>query len=116
MVTKNSSGQPTGLIQQNGQVSTGNVIQGYDVMSYITVCKNVIASNNKRDWVDPDPAIRISNTKSGKVVDRASIVAILDKHGQEVARVISTMDGKPVVKCGAKVAIETKFAPAILEK
>ena len=32
---------------------------------FLSVCKNVIQSNNKRGWIDPDPTIRVSNTKSG---------------------------------------------------
>lgn len=81
-------------------------------MSFISVCKNVIASNNKRGWVDPDPCIRISTTPSGKVVDRAHEVGIVDAQGNIVARIVSTKDGKPVIKCGAKVAIVTEY-PAV---
>ena len=82
-------------------------------MSFISVCKNVIASNNKRGWKDPDPAIRVSETPSGKVTKRAHVLSIKDRYGQEVAQVISTTDGKPVIKCGAKVAIITKYEPEI---
>lgn len=84
-------------------------------MNYISVCKNVIASNNKRNWVNPDPAIRISRTRSGKAGMRANIVSILDDCGNEVARIISSTDGKPVLKCGAKVAIITKNDVGIIE-
>ena len=45
-------------------------------MSVLTVCKNVIASNNKCDW-HPDkvqPPIRIAKTKSGGGTDRAFTV------------------------------------------
>ena len=72
-------------------------------MNYISVCKQVIAQNNKANWEKPKPAIRVSNTPSGKVVRRAHQLAIYDKDGNEVARVVSTTDGKPVIKCGAKV-------------
>lgn len=78
-------------------------------MNYISVCKNVIASNNKRGWSDPDPAIRVSKTASGKVTSRAHTLIIKDKEGNEVGRVVSTQDGNPVIKCGAKVAIITKY-------
>ena len=84
-------------------------------MSFISVCKNVIASNNKRGWVDPDPAIRVGNSRSGKAVQRAHTLAILDAEGNEVARILSSADGKPVLKCGAKVAIETKYDTKVLE-
>lgn len=78
-------------------------------MSVVTVCKNVIASNNKRKWIDPDPSIRIANTKSGKVIDRKDVVNIVDKDGEVVATLESSTDGKPLVKCGAKVALFTKY-------
>lgn len=84
-------------------------------MSYISFCKNVIASNNKRGWRQPDPAIRVSRTPSGKVTHRAHTLSIKDKDGVEVARIISTQDGNPVIKCGAKVAIVTEFEPEIVE-
>jgi hypothetical protein len=78
-------------------------------MSYVSVCKNVIASNNKKQWVDPDPTIRVSNTPSGKVTQRANTIEILDKDGNVVAELVATTDGKPVIKCGAKVALITKY-------
>lgn len=78
-------------------------------MSHISVCKNVIASNNKRGWVDPNPAIRVSSSKSGRVTGRGHTVAIKDAAGNVVARIISTVDGEPVVSCGAKVAIVTEY-------
>ena len=84
-------------------------------MPYISVCKNVIASNNKRDWKDPEPAIRVSNTPSGKVSGRGSRVNIMDRNGEIVATVISTTDGKPVIKCGAKVAVITEYPVEVVE-
>lgn len=84
-------------------------------MNLISVCKNVIASNNKRDWVNPDPAIRVSNAKYGKVVQRAHTLAIKDKNGDIVAYVKSTQDGKPIIGCGAKVAIETIYDTEVIE-
>lgn len=84
-------------------------------MSYISVCKNVIAENNKKGWSCPKPAIRVSNTASGKVTQRAHILAIKDKDGAVVARIISSQDGKPVISCGAKVAIVTDFPTEIIE-
>lgn len=81
----------------------------------ISVCKNVIASNNKRNWKDPDPAIRVSNTKHGKVQKRAHTLAIKDKDGNIVATVVSTQDGEPVIGCGAKVAIITEYETEIIE-
>jgi hypothetical protein len=78
-------------------------------MNVISVCKNVIQSNNKRGWVDPEPAVRIARNKSGSATDRAHSVAIVDKNGEVVARILSTKDGQPVLKCGAKVAIITEY-------
>jgi hypothetical protein len=83
--------------------------------NYISVCKNVIASNNKRGWVDADPSIRVSNSPSGKVTKRAHTLAIKDKDGNIVARIVSTQDGSPVIKCGAKVAIITEYDTEIVE-
>lgn len=85
-------------------------------MSYISVCKNVIARNNKRGWVDPSPAIRVSRTPSGsgKSVERGNEVRIVDKDGGVVATIFSTTDGRPVLKCGAKVAIHTVYTPTVL--
>jgi len=78
-------------------------------VSVINVCKNVIQSNNKRKWVDPDPAIRVATSKCGKVTIRSSRIGIVDKDGNVVAEVRSTIDGKPIVKCGAKVAVFTEY-------
>lgn len=83
-------------------------------MSYISVCKNVIASNNKRGWSNPDPAIRVSNTPSGRVMQRAHTLAIKDARGNVVARIVSSQDGGPVISCGAKVAIITEYATEIV--
>ena len=84
-------------------------------MSYISVCKQVIAQNNKKGWHDPSPAIRVSNTPSGKVTQRAHTLSIKDKDGNVVARVVSSKDGKPVISCGAKVAIITMYATEIVD-
>ena len=78
-------------------------------MNYISVCKNVIAANNKKGGVCPDPTIRVSRTPSGKVVKRSNSVGIVDKDGNVVARLEATTDGKPVIKCGAKVALITEY-------
>ena len=84
-------------------------------MNYVSVCKNVIASNNKRGWVQPLPAIRVSNTPAGGVTGRAHTLAIKDADGNIVARIVSTVDGNPVIKCGAKVAIITEYETEIIE-
>lgn len=84
-------------------------------MSHISVCKNVIASNNKRGWCDPQPAIRVSSSKAGKVTARGHRVGIVDAEGNVVAEIVSTQDGKPVVSCGAKVAIVTTYEVRVLE-
>jgi hypothetical protein len=76
---------------------------------YISVCKNVIASNNKKSWIDPEPTIRVSKTPSGKVTNRVHSVGIVDSRGNVVAKMIATQDGKPVIKCGAKVALITEY-------
>lgn len=83
-------------------------------MNFISICKNVIYSNNKRNWVDPQPAIRVSNTPSGKVQKRAHTLAIKDKNGDIVAKIVSSQDGKPVISCGAKVAIITEYESEII--
>ena len=77
-------------------------------MSVVTVCKNIIAQNNKRGWVDPEPTIRVSGSPGGAVQFRAHKLAITDSAGNVVAELIATRDGNPVVKCGAKVALITK--------
>lgn len=84
-------------------------------MNYISVCKNIIQSNNKKGWNDPDPAIRISRTKSGKATGRGFTVAIKDAAGNIVARIRTTKDGKAIIKAGAKVVIETVHDVEILE-
>jgi len=84
-------------------------------MSYVSVCKNVIAANNKRGWKNPDPAVRVSNTPSGRVVQRGHTLGIKDADGNVVAKIVSTTDGKPVIKCGAKVAIITDFPVEVLD-
>lgn len=78
-------------------------------MSFVSVCKNVIAKNNKNRWQNPEPTLRVSNTPSGKVVNRSFGVGIVDKDGNVVARLVSTDDGTPIIKCGAKVALITDF-------
>ena len=76
---------------------------------YISVCKNVIATNNKKCWINPDPAIRVSHSPSGEAKEHVHELAILDSEGQIVARILTSKDGKPVLKCGAKVAIITEY-------
>lgn len=83
-------------------------------MTVISVCKNVIASNNKRGWKDPAPAIRMARTAAGAATEHAHEVAILDRAGNVVAIIKSTTDGKPVVKCGAKVAIITMHPARVI--
>ncbi len=83
-------------------------------MNIITVCKNVIASNNKRGWKCPDPAIRVAKSKSGKAVDRGHEVAIKDAAGNTVAVIVSSTDGNAILKCGAKVAIFTSFPAQVI--
>ena len=76
---------------------------------FISVCKNMIAQNNKNGWVDPAPTIRVANSKSGKVVNRSNRIGVLDREGNVVAELIATNDGKPVISCGAKVALITNY-------
>lgn len=85
----------------------------HSLANYISVCKNVIASNNKRKWKDSQPAIRVSRSAYGKVINRAHTLFIKDKDGNAVARIVSTQDGSPVIKCGAKVAIITEYETEI---
>lgn len=77
-------------------------------MSFVSVCKNIIARNNRRDWRDPEPTIRVSEAPSGRVTQREHAVGIVDADGNVVARLVATTDGKPVIKCGAKVALITE--------
>lgn len=85
-------------------------------MNFISICKNVIAKNNKKNWENPDPTIRVSRTPSGKVVKRSNSVGIVDSQGNIVARLVSTTDGKPVISCGAKVALITDYDVIELEE
>ena len=83
-------------------------------MRFISVWQNVIASNNKQGWVNPQPALRVSGSEHGKVLQRAHSLAIKDANGNTVAKIISTQDGTPVVSCGAKVAIVTEFDTQVI--
>lgn len=83
--------------------------------NYISVCKNVIAANNKRGWVQPDPAIRVSHSSGGVAKERAHKLAIRDGSGNVVATIVSSTDGSPVLKCGAKVAIVTEYETEVIE-
>lgn len=78
-------------------------------MAVVTVCKNVIAANNKRGWKNADPPIRCSRTPAGKHVGHYYTGHICDREGRIVATIKTTRTGKPIVKCGAKVAIFTKY-------
>ena len=84
-------------------------------MTHISICKNVIQSNNKRNWEDPNPTIRCSTSKAGKVILRSNHVGIVDSKGNIVAEILSTTDGKPVISCGAKVGLITKYDVVNLE-
>lgn len=84
-------------------------------MSFISVCKQVIQRNNKNHWIDPEPTIRVSKTASGKAIERGFTVYIKDGKGQTVAQIYTTRDGKPVLKCGAKVAISTVYDVEVVE-
>ena len=76
---------------------------------FISVCKNVIASNNKKKWKNPEPDIRVSSAKYGKVTNRSNKLGILDEYGNVVAEIIATTDGEPIIGCGAKVGLITKY-------
>ena len=82
--------------------------------NYISVCKNVIAENNKKKWKHPKPPIRISQRPSGPAVAHGFSVGILDKDGTIVAKLQTTKDGKPLLKCGAKVMLATEFPTTVL--
>jgi hypothetical protein len=71
--------------------------------------------NNKRGWVDPAPAIRVGSSPSGKATKRAHALAIKDADGNTVATILSSKDGNPVLKCGAKVAIITEHPTEVLD-
>lgn len=86
-------------------------------MAYICVCKNAIQANNKKKWEgDLQPAIRVSNTPSGKVTLRSNAVGIVDSMGNIVAKVLTSTDGKPIISCGAKTAIITEYDIIELEE
>ena len=82
---------------------------------FISVCKQVIQQNNKRGWVDPKPAIRVGRTSAGQATKRAHSLAIKDAQGNTVATILSSTDGKPVLKCGAKVAIVAEYGTEVVE-
>lgn len=84
-------------------------------MNLISVCKNVIMRNNKNGWVNPEPPIRISHTATGKAIAHAHVVHIKDSVGNRVASLITTKDGTPLLKCGAKVALLTDYDVEIAE-
>lgn len=84
-------------------------------MSYVSVCKNVIQKNNKNNWENPEPTIRVSESPSGRVTQRAHRIGIVDADGNVVARMVATQDGTPVISCGAKVALITEH-PVVTEE
>lgn len=84
-------------------------------MSFVSVCKTVIAQNNKNGWLDPKPSLRVSRTPSGKVTHREHSVGIVDAAGNVVARLVATQDGKPIISCGAKVALITEHDVVVLD-
>lgn len=47
---------------------------------------------------------------------RAHTLAIKDAKGNTVARIISSTDGNPVIRCGAKVAIVTEYETEIIDE
>jgi len=75
--------------------------------TYVSVCKNVIQRNNKikREGLDEalSPPIRIQNGKWGDKTTCTEAV-FKDAAGNIVGRIFYETD--PILKCGAKVAIE----------
>ncbi len=75
---------------------------------YISVCKNVIQTNNKtiREGLDRElaPPIRIQNGKSGDKVT-CNHALLKDSHGAVIGRIFYQADAA-IIKCGAKVVIE----------
>ena len=73
---------------------------------YISVCKNVIQTNNKtvREGVDRPllPPIRIQEGKWGDKVNCTDARLMVD--GKEVGRIFYQPD--PIIKAGAKVVVE----------
>jgi len=49
------------------------------------------------------------------ILDSLNRQRIMDSNGNIVARIITTKDGEPVIKCGAKVAIITVYPAEVLE-
>lgn len=84
-------------------------------VEYVSVCKQVIGKNNKRGWVNPDPAIRVCRTPSGAATKRAHTLAIKDAQGNTVARIVSSQDGNPVIAAGAKVVIVAEYPTEVIE-
>lgn len=70
-------------------------------------------ANNKNNWSCPKPAIRVSKSVWGKADQRGFEVQILDKNGEVAATVLSSEDGKPILKCGAKVAIKAPYGTLV---
>jgi hypothetical protein len=73
---------------------------------YISINKHRIACNNKNNWVNPLPCIRVSKTKSSKG-EYCFYAGIQDEEGNIVAEVIQSNDGAPLLNCGAKIVIKT---------
>ena len=82
-------------------------------MSFISINKQTIAQNNKAGWVDPAPAIRVAEKRHGPG-EYGHNVAIKDANGKVVAVVCSSRDGEPLLKCGAKIVIETLHEAEIM--
>ena len=87
-----------------------------DKKNFISVCKNDIGRNNKNNWVDPVPTIRVSSAKHGKVLMRTFLAGIVDRDGNVVAEVVCNRDGSLVVGCGAKTGIITQYSVINLDK
>jgi hypothetical protein len=75
---------------------------------FISVCKNVIGTNNKtiREGLDRPiiPPIRIQNGKSGDKVT-CNTAVLRDSHGEIIGKIHYQPD-KAIINSGAKVVIE----------
>jgi hypothetical protein len=74
-------------------------------MSIISVNRHTIASNAKHGKAEPP--IRVARTIAAKG-DYGSDVSILDHDGNEVARFIYDPQD-PILKCGARLVLQTVY-------
>lgn len=81
--------------------------------TYIHVNKNRILSWLK--GTKKEPVIRFQTGKYGKST-YGDEIAIYDENGREVARFLAKLDGKPLLPCGARVAVKTDLEVRVITR